>query len=219
MSLPISFGPRSRKAANESCVSEDAICKTRPNGSVPHRLGYSYVQPIRLHIGVPIQTPRKVSVPTLVLQSPLHPLLDYISPRTLAFHMDRPPKLVRRRRSARSHSAKTEILKFDHWIYGDLADSVEIKFNNGTIESNEIGSWLCQPSPTTYYKSDWRQPCAGLRLLCRKHEHSTAKPFDDETMRAINDAMGISSSHSYITRHDAGICGKYMSTSQQPGKS
>jgi hypothetical protein len=66
--------------------------------------------------------------------------------------------------------------------------------------------------------SENKMPVAGLRVLCCRQDISTTTPFDDATFNAIHTALGIPSGHEYLTRLNAGACGKYLLGSAQQGK-
>lgn len=131
--------------------------------------------------------------------------------------MDRPPRSPPPRPSKPRSSSKndTDNLRIDCWLYGGIQDT-EFNFKCDKINSNDIESWLREPSPRSI--SDDKQPSAGLRLICREQKTSVTKPFDKATLQAINNVVGLPASHTYLTIRDAGVCGKYMAKTDQPGE-
>jgi hypothetical protein len=102
-------------------------------------------------------------------------------------------------------------LAIDCWLY----EGTQPVFNSGMSTDDEIESWLRKPSPTS--DSNDEQPSADLKLICQKQETSATQPFQKATLRAINDVVGLPASHTYLTMHHAGVCGKFTAKTNQPG--
>jgi len=111
-------------------------------------------------------------------------------------------------------SNDTDTLRIDCWLYGD---SETPDFRSVKINKDDIVSWLGSPSPRS--NADGKEASAGLRLMCRKTKSADSPPFedDDKTMRMINMVVGLPESHTYLNMHGAGVCGKYMARTNQPG--
>jgi hypothetical protein len=102
----------------------------------------------------------------------------------------------------------------EHWIYDNI-HSVHSSFKEWNINNSDIVGWFMGPAPLS--SLDRNPPSAGIRLICREQEMSTANAFDDdETLRDIHAAMGIPFTHSYLMTHGSGQCGKYMVGPHQP---
>jgi hypothetical protein len=122
--------------------------------------------------------------------------------------MDRGP---RRSSPYRVKPKDKDNLAIGYWLY----EGTQPAFNSGMITDDEIESWLRKPSPTS--DSNDEQPSAGLKLICRKQQTSVTQPFQNTTLRAINDVVGLPASHTYLTMDHAGVCGKFTAKTNQPG--
>ncbi|KAK6537447.1 hypothetical protein TWF694_011633 [Orbilia ellipsospora] len=85
---------------------------------------------------------------------------------------------------------------------------------NIVTNEQDIRTWLGTPIPKSFNgKTD---PLAGLRLICARQQVSTTSPFDEETFKSINDALGIPSGYSYLNACKAGAYGKFMVNGCEP---
>ncbi|KAH8670661.1 hypothetical protein BGZ61DRAFT_483009 [Ilyonectria robusta] len=109
-------------------------------------------------------------------------------------------------------SVPTNIHKVECWVY-DGNHLPSTSYAHGTFTKDEITSWLKAPSPATY---NGVKPAAGLRLLCREQETSIKWPFDKATFGAIQEALGLPATVSYLNMPKSGACGKYLGTPGHP---
>ncbi|RYP76693.1 hypothetical protein DL771_001615 [Monosporascus sp. 5C6A] len=109
-------------------------------------------------------------------------------------------------------SVPTDIHKVECWVFdGNYLPSTS--YAHGTFTKDEITGWLKEPNPAT---KDGIRPAAGLRLLCREQEISIKCPFDNTTFGAIQEALGLPATYSYLNMPKSGACGKYLGTPGRP---
>jgi acyl carrier protein len=90
------------------------------------------------------------------------------------------------------------------------------------IECRDIQKYLGDRNPEIPDTPEPRRnsvPKASMRIILRKQKSSLADPFWDNgvTVNMLNEALGCSANHEYLTKHDAGVCGRFMTATKKPG--
>jgi acyl carrier protein len=88
------------------------------------------------------------------------------------------------------------------------------EFKSSKVECRGIQSYLKEPGPLG--PSDHG---GGFRIICRKQRSSLADPFWDAglTLSELNITLGCPENYEYLSKHDAGVCGRFMTDRQHPG--
>ncbi len=97
-----------------------------------------------------------------------------------------------------------EIYSLASWIFNDPHAAIS---ESSITAYDEVATWLRQPGRTF---PENETPIASLRLICCTQRVSMAAPFDPAVLKAVHEALGIPESHTYLTKLNAGTCGKYL---------
>lgn len=84
--------------------------------------------------------------------------------------------------------------------------------SKGSFTTDQVTSWLKAPSPVM---GAGVIPAAGLRVVCWVQESTFQLPFDTLTFNAVQEALDVPKSCSYLHLPRSGACGKYMGLSGQ----
>ena len=111
-------------------------------------------------------------------------------------------------------SAPTNIHKVECWVF-DKASSPTTSHTTGAFTKAEVIKWLKEPNLAS---TNSVKPAAGLRLLLREQKTSIEWPFEKSTFAAIQEALGMPATSSYLHLPKSGACGKYLGTPGHPGE-
>ena len=107
----------------------------------------------------------------------------------------------------------TEVHMIECWVFSQGQPVSQSP--SGSFTKDQITEWLKAPKPAT---TDGVTPAAGLRLVCYEQRDSMKLPFDKDTFEAIQDAVGLPKTNSYLHMAKSGACGKYLNPAGYPSK-